>query len=189
MKELHESLCGPTIGKGHTDFTNEWLINTQFLRDPWGATFLFLLWSIFIQVWRCSFGPEASGVVSMQLLWQEKNSINKIRLHRQTGNELLLWQPPLHNFSPESRSVILDAGDAGESDPARLGKWQTVKTLVITGNPESVSRPDGINTVYVSFKKWNTCHASIWWGEKSGKMSAECDKKPNFWELTISRRE
>lgn len=96
---------------------------------------------------------------------EKKNSINKIRLHRR-GMSCCYGNPPYSVFSPESRSFILDATDAGESDLAGLGKWQTDKTLVTVGNPERVSRPDGIYTVY----------AFLWELRKLSKMHLQGGK-------------
>lgn len=93
---------------------------------------------------------------------ERKNSINKIRSHRRTGWAVAI-ATPLHHFSPESRSLILDAGSGGKSDLAGPGKWQTVKALVTMGNPEWVSRPDAIYTA-PSFEICSSCQkASEWW--------------------------
>lgn len=68
---------------------------------------------------------------------------------------------PLHHFSPESRSLIVDADDAGESDLARFRKWQTGRTLVTVDNLRWVSWPDGISTAYSSFEYWDSHHRKL----------------------------
>lgn len=92
----------------------------------------------------------------------KKISINKIRLHRQTGDELLPWQPPPHCLSPESRSFVLDAE---ESDPGRLRKWQTTHwSLWVTQS--------GCHDLIISMRLQRSRMAVRSSGEKSGSENS-----------------
>lgn len=113
--------------------------------DPQSEDLFFWLWS----------------PVPMQLLWQEEELNKQDQIAQADGEWAVAIATPLHHFSPESRSLILDAGSDWKSDLAGPGKWQTVKALVTMGNPEWVSWPDGIYTV-PSFEICGSCEKGIW---------------------------
>lgn len=112
--------------------------------DPQSEDLFFWLWS----------------PVPMQLLWQEEELNKQDQIAQADGEWAVAIATPLHHFSPESRSLILDAGSDWKSDLAGPGKWQTVKALVTVGNPEWVSWPDGIYTV-PSFEICGSCEKGV----------------------------
>lgn len=96
--------------QGHTDSTNERLINTgwSFLGILKKLNFYSFCDHFYSDLTLLSFALEASRPVFMQLLQREEEHDKQDQI-AQTGDELLPWQPPL-----------LNVAHAGESDLARL---------------------------------------------------------------------
>lgn len=157
-----------TVPNGHTDSANEWMINTlpgvSLGSSRSGVSIPFVVNFPSDQI---LFWPRHQGLFPCSCSDQEKNSVNKIKLHRQTGDEQLLWQhththktvsPNTHSFSSGSRSYIRDAIDAGRAWSWKGWDWQTEKTQVNLGDPYCVSWPHDIYTVYNFLENWDSCH-------------------------------